>query len=279
MTLAVEFETGPAPGRRLRVEEGQPRSLRVLYQGQEAGQVVFEIQHGRLRMHNRSGRPVTVNGNAMEQADLEPGDRLMIGKDSAVVVLDEDTTQAASTDSQRRRRAISAEGVAPSASSGRQGLITRVSTALATRAERGREEELQRQRLELLTQVGRRALEGERFGLPAAAMQDLLAGRSVRLDPANVDRQAMDWWRQARDRLALIDAEIGVLRKIVGLPPDPGAATPPVIRQDLRKQEERTYQALDNLATQNLETLPAFYEEDRGSSGRRRTPPLRRRRS
>jgi len=297
MTLAVEFETGPAPGRRLRIEEGHSRSLRVLYQGQEAGQVVFTTEDGQLRLDNRSGRPVTVNGVTVTQATLALGDQVVIGKDRAVIILDEEMPPGSSSDSQRRRRALSAEGVAASASSGRQGLISRVSNALTTRAERGREEELQRHRQDLLLQVGRRALAGERFGLPAVALQELSAGRAVRLDPAEVDREALAWWRQARDRLALIDAEIAALRKVAGLPPDPGIEAPPMIRKDLQQQEERTYQALDELATQDLESLPRSGSEaslpksgseaslpksgseESGSSGRRRSSPLRRHRS
>ena len=278
MTFVVEFDSGPVPGRRVAITNDQPRTLRILFNGQEAGQVLFAVQGDKLQVVNRSGRPVSVNGTVIEQALVKAGDQLLIGKDAARILYEAQDTVTAPSDSQRRRRAISAEGTSTTTTSGRQGLITRVSTAIATRAERGREEELQRQRQDLLAQVGRRALEGERFGLSREAVHDLLAGTAVHLTPDEVDREALAWWRQARDRLDLIDAEIAALRQVAGLPPDPARSSSPVIRQDLRRQEERTYQTLDACATQDLDPLPVEETSSTRSSGRRRAAPLRPRR-
>jgi hypothetical protein len=280
MSFVVEFETGPAPGRRVRVTAEQPRSLRVLDHGDEAGHIVFEVHDDGLRVLNHSSRPLLIGGQPANDGLLQVGDRLTIGRDTAVVLADDGSHREPTTDSQRRRRAITAEGTAARSDSQRQGLVARVSTALTTRAERGREEELQRQRQDLLAQVGRRALDGERFGIPPAAIQALLTGKAVRLEPSAVDREALDWWRQARDRLGLMDAEIAILRKVIGLGLDPGARPAPIVRQELRQQEQRTFEALDGEPTQQeLDPLPASAEATTSASSRQRAAPLRRRRA
>jgi hypothetical protein len=225
--------------------------------------------------------PVLVNAREVRRQVLRAGDALEIGRDIFRVVdavLDAQTeTPAATTDSARMRvsRKLSAEAPpsGPAAADGRPGLLGRMGMALSTRAERGREEELQHQRRELLAQIGRRALAGDRFGLPAQALADLLAGRAVRIDPGQLDRPALEWWAATRDRIALMDAEIAALRQAAGLGPDPQTVVSPTLRAELRQAEEQAYATLDGHATQGLDGVAPT-----SASGRRRAIPVRRRR-
>ena len=92
------------------------------------------------------------------------------------------------------------------------------------------------------------------LGLPDHAFADLLAGRTVTIRPEEISRAPLERWRELTERVALLDAEIAVVRQALGLGPDLGAVrlTAPHARVDLKQREERVFATLDALTTQEL---------------------------
>jgi hypothetical protein len=181
----------------------------------------------------------------------------------------------------RRQRRISASHQAnigaPPNTSISSGLLKRVSSVFGGR-ERQRMEELETERRAALVEAGRSCLdEGAGLGIPPAAMQALLAGGGVTLRATDLTGLAS--WREHRQRLVRLDAEIGALRAQLGLGPDPEAVvlTAPPLRSSERAKEERAYETMDGVGTQDIEppTEPAAPPRPVVSSGRRPPPPRR----
>ncbi len=163
------------------------------------------------------------------------------------------------SDRQRRRRAISAS-MHSIVDQPRPGLLNRMSSVFSAKArsDRSREEELQRERQGLLEEAGRQVLAGHALGLPEHALSELIDGRAVTIRPDQLARAALDRWQELVRRVSLLDAEIAALRKTLGLGPDLGAVrlTAPTGRGELRRQEERTFAALDAMRTQEMAADP-----------------------
>ena len=182
----------------------------------------------------------------------------------------------------RRRRSISAS-MHSVVDQPKPGILNRVSSVFSskTRADRGREDELQRERHLLLEEVGRQVLSGQALGIPDAVFADLLAGRPVTIQPDDVPRVALERWRELTQRVALLDAEIAALRRNLGLGADLGAVslTSPSARNVLKQREDKVFESLDSLATQDLagqadHLEPIALDEPRSSSGTSRAPSV-----
>lgn len=290
MTIQLEAVGGKSAGRTIPVVASRPRIFKVVKQGRDAGEVTVELVEGRCVVTNRSERPVLVNGKERDRAVLGHGDTVVIGKDTFGVVDSEPPTEtlrasgyhptpaspdpgtgglevvepdakpASESDPQRRRKSISASMHSVVEPEPKPNLLNRMSSVFSarSRADRSREEELQRERTHLLEEAGRQVLAGHALGLPEQVFSDLLAGKAVTIRPEEVSRGALDRWRELTQRVALLDAEIAAVRRTLGLGPDLGAVrlSAPMARNQLRKQEERAFATLDALTTQELGTDP-----------------------
>jgi len=152
----------------------------------------------------------------------------------------------------RQRRAISAS--MHSAVDDQGSLLKKVQSVFNGRADKQQFEALQKERQDLLIEAGRQALSGGFLGFSEQIIGDLLAGRNATILAQDVARAPLDRWRAARDRLALLDAEITTLRKALGLGFDhqPMIASAPKPREVDRVREARAYAALDTLNTEDL---------------------------
>jgi hypothetical protein len=165
------------------------------------------------------------------------------------------------SDRMRQSRRISASRLAavePAAS--RPGLLSKVGKVFGRRDERqGRLDELVQDRGELLAEFGRYALgPGGSLGLPEAAVATLLQGGTATIAASDLNLAVLERWRAHRQRLTLMDAEIAALRRALGLGPDPAAhaQSSPTLRPDQKAQQERTFAALDGMATDELARPP-----------------------
>ena len=170
-----------------------------------------------------------------------------------------ETRPSSESDRIRRRRSISAS-MHSVVDQPKQTILNRVSSVFSARArtDRTREEELQKERKQLLEQAGRQVLAGHALGLPERVFSDLLDGRVVTIRPDEVPRAAIDRWHELTHRIALLDAEIAAVRRSLGLGPDLGAVrlTAPQARGVLKEREERVFSELDALTTQELSGDP-----------------------
>jgi hypothetical protein len=281
MAILLEAIDGPGVGRAITLRPGRPRIIKVVKHGHEAGEITIELNDDGCTVTNRSQRPLLVNGAACVRSRLVHGDTVTLGKDAfrlvdeAALVAETGGSESnagsdsgyhpspelvaaqhesAEADRQRRRKSISASMPAV-ANQPRSTLISRMSSVFSARvrAERNREEELHRERLELLAEAGRQALSGQALGLPERVLADLLAGRTVTIAADEVARGALERWRDLAQRVALIDAEIAGIRRQLGLAPEPGArARSLTTRGGLREREERVFASLDSMITQEL---------------------------
>lgn len=292
-------------GRRFPVQPGRPLVLRIRRGDQPAGEVTIALRDGKLCLDNRSGVPCLVNDVERTLAPLHAGDRVRCGQLALRVVEEaapasgaqpESATAAqapvaapqakdsSSSDRQRHQRRISASRMSAVAEPPQTGLLKRVSTALTGRADRQRLEQLEAERREALLEAGRRSLaDGTALGLPPEAMLALAHGQPVTIVPELLTGFAR--WREDRQRLVRLDAEIAALRQSLGLGPDPGAvilAAPP-LRSDEQEKLERAFTTLDAVATQDLAALATptaaadGTTETAATAVGRRTAPLRRR--
>lgn len=262
MEFALE---STADQKRVRIDPERPLVLKVKRGDQPGGEIVVGIKDGTPFLDNRSTAACLVNDIDRAATRLAPGDHLQLGSlRFRVVALDADGAPAppppASTDSdrQRQQRRISASRMAavaekPSSS----GLLKRMSTAFSGRAEKQRLDELEAERRAALVEAGRRSLsDGTALGLPAALMAQLQRGQSVTLTPAQLEGFAV--WRENRQRLVRLDAEIAALRQVLGLGPDPDAVilTVPRLKSDEQAKVERAYATMDAVSTQEMDGAP-----------------------
>jgi hypothetical protein len=313
MAITLQALEGTSAGRTISIRPGHPRVFKVVKQGRQAGHVTVEIIGGACVVSNDSERPVLVNGVAAKRASLIHGDTVVIGKDTfrladaeslidarasdkgpisgyqptpilpvpdaqSLEVIEPTTRKSSDSDLHRRRKSISAS-MHSVVDQPKQGLLNRVSSVFSTRtrADRGREEELQRERSHLLEEAGRQVLAGHAMGLPESVFADLLADKTVVVRPAEVSRAALTRWSELTQRISLLDAEIAAVRRTLGLGPDLGAVrlTAPAGRAQLRQAEDRAYATLDALTTQELGADPSdapppiSIETEASSSGRR----------
>ena len=153
---------------------------------------------------------------------------------------------------ERQRRAISAS--MHSLVDDQGSLLKKVQSVFNGRADKQQLETLQKERQDLLAEAGRQALTGGFLGFSEQIMSDLHAGRNPTILAKDVARAPLDRWRAARDRLALLDAEITALRKALGMGFDhqPMIASAPTPRVVDRQREARAFAALDALNTEDL---------------------------
>lgn len=253
-----------ADGRRLTVEPDRPVVLKVKRGDQSGGEIVVGIKDGRPYLDNRSTAMCSVNGIERAAAALAAGDELQLGAlafrldgPPAEPEVVEPAPIRPSTDSDRIRqqRRISASRMAaiePTSQS--SGLLKRVSAAISGRAERQRLEQIEAERRAVLIEAGRLALsEGSSLGLSAESVAALNRGKQVTLRPAQLAGLAR--WRDDRQRLVRLDAEIAALRQALGLGADPDAVilTTPRLRSDEQAKVERAYATMDAVGTQEMD--------------------------
>jgi hypothetical protein len=265
----MEFALESPDGTRTALVQARPLTLRVKRGDAPGGEILVGVNDGRPFLDNRSSAACAVNGVACTASTLTPGDRLQLGALSFVVVADgvapdvvEPATPslpASDSDRHRQQRRISASRMAAvgAAPRGESGLLKRVSAAFSGRAERQRLEELESERRSVLIDAGRRHLgESHPIGLPAEALAQLQRGVPVRLDPGHLPGLAT--WREDRQRLVRLDAEIGALRLALGLGPDPEAVilAAPRLKSDEQAKVERAFATMDDVGTQDLGGTP-----------------------
>ena len=295
MAITLQALAGTSAGRSIAIHPGHPRIFKVVRRGRQAGQVTIDIVAGVCIVTNDSERPVLVNNVETRRAGLIHGDTVVIGKDtfrlddpeslidtrtfsvapisgyqptpaistgesSSIEVIEPAARKPSSdSDMHRRRKSISAS-VHSVVEQPKQGLLNWVSSVISAsnRADRSREEELQRERSHLLEEAGRQVLAGHAMGLPEAVIADLLADRVVTIRPEEVSRAALARWSELTQRISLLDAEIAAVRRSLGLGPDLGAVrlTAPTGRAQLRHAEDRAFATLDALTTQELGADP-----------------------
>lgn len=175
--------------------------------------------------------------------------------------------------SQRQRRTVSASMKALD-QDGAGSLLGRLRGLLAGRRDRRRLAALAQERRELLQDAGRHALSQAFLGLPEEALNTLLAGRSATIDPLDLSRAGIDRWRAARERLALLDAEIAALRSRLGLGPDPERRRAAEVNLRAKDQErvDRVFATLDGMSTMELD--PVTDSVKPATAGEIRTAPL-----
>ena len=269
MDFALESESD---GKQARIDAAKPVILKVKRGDQPGGEIVIGLKDGKPFFDNRSSASCQVNDLDRAAAILEAGDVLQLGalRFRVVTLAGRSTpsgqidvvepaanlrTPAPGSDSDRHRpqRRISASRITaiehPPQSS---GLLKRVSAAFGGRAERQRLEELDLERRQALIEAGRRSLaDGSAFGLPNEALASFGRGQAVTLKPDHLPGLAR--WREDRQRLVRLDAEIAALRQALGLGADAEAVilTTP-LKSDERLKVDRAFETMDAVGTQDL---------------------------
>ncbi|MDW8373550.1 MAG: hypothetical protein RMM29_07905 [Planctomycetota bacterium] len=261
-------------GRRFPLLPGKAVVLRVRRGDQLGGEITIGVREGHPYLDNRSGVPCLVNDIERSSAELAVGDRLCCGQLRLSVAVEGQPAeqpapapvppasssvqeQGGAPRSDRHQRRISASRLSPlSPQAGNTNMFKRVSAVFNGRAERQRLEQLEAERRAALLEAGRRSLaDGSALGLPPEAMLALAHGQPVTLTPEQLSGFAQ--WREDRQRLVRLDAEIAALRQSLGLGPDPEAvilATPP-LRSDEQQKLNRAFATMDVTGTQELENL------------------------
>jgi len=266
MEFALESESD---SRQVKLDPLKPLILKVKRGDQPGGEIIVGIKDGQPFLDNRSSAQCLVNDIDRAAALLSPGDHLKLGALRFRLVglsgpLDvvEPTAPAGSTaqdsDRQRQQRRISASRLTsvepqPSAS----GLLKRVSAAFSGRAEKVRLDELETERRAALVEAGRRSLaDGSALGLPAEVINALGRGQNVTLRAEQVS--TLSRWREDRQRLVRLDAEIAALRQALGIGADPDAVIliNPTLKSDEKQKTERAFATMDAVGTQELPDTP-----------------------
>lgn len=262
MEFALESESD---GRQVRLDPAKPLILKVKRGDQPGGEIAVGLKNGQPYLDNRSSANCLVNDIDRAAALLAAGDHLQLGAlrfrvvnlSGQIDVVEPAAQPASDSDRQRQQRRISASRLTsvepqPSAS----GLLRRVSAAFSGRAEKVRLDELEAERRTALIEAGRRSLaDGSALGLPAAALTALGRGQPVTLRPDQL--QTFARWRQDRQRLVRLDAEIAALRQTLGLGADPDAVIlTATLNSDERVKIDRAFATMDAVGTQELEDGP-----------------------
>jgi hypothetical protein len=212
------------------------------------------------------GEPTPLTTQALPPA-LDDTDEMLPGARDQEASSTETRPQGDS-DRLRHSRRISASRLAAVEPAARgQGLLSKMGKVFRRDDRQVRLEELERARSELLSEAGRHALGPDGgMGLPEHAVSALLKGGTVTLSGADLSASGLDRWRTQRQRMALLDAEIGAIRRALGLGPDPEvhAQSSPTLRADQRVHQERAFATLDGMATDDLSghARPASDESD-----------------
>jgi hypothetical protein len=263
-------------GRRIRLEPDHPLVLTVRRGADASGSITVGVKDGKPYLDNRSNATCTVNGVEHVAALLAMGDELHLGNrtfrvvslapasqrsplpeigEVDVVEPQAQATAAATSETARQQRRISASRMVPvEPQPSGSNILRKVSSVFSGRAERGRLEQLENERRVALAEAGRRSLQdGGPFGIPAAAMRLLMSGQAATVRPQ--DCENFQRWRDDRQRLVRLDAEIAALRAALNLGPDPDAVvlTAPSLRSDDLAHEERVYATMDDVGTQPIE--------------------------
>lgn len=263
--MIVEFALeSEGDGRQVKLDPAKPLILKVKRGDQPGGEIVVGLKDGQPFLDNRSSAQCLVNDLDRTAALLSPGDHLqlgalrfrLVGLSGPLDVVEPETAPAkpGSEADQRQQRRISASRMTavepqPSAS----GILRRVSAAFSNRAEKVRLDELEAERRTALAEAGRRSLaDGTALGLPPEVLNALNRGQAVTLKAEQATTLAR--WREDRQRLVRLDAEIAALRQVLGLGADPDAVilVTPTLKSDEKQKTERAFATMDAVGTQEL---------------------------
>lgn len=218
------------------------------------GLVVVSVRQGLCRLDNRSRVRCQVNGVAVQQATIQPGDRVEIGNETYEV--EQAPSDAADPNQARTSRRISAARLPAVGGDGRRGFLRRVGRLLAIRSQRaGRLRALEEERDQVLRDVGRCALGDDAgLGLPEAVIAALHGRRDVTIRAQDVAVVQLERWSRLRQRASFLGAEIAALRAELGLGLDPDrlAEPSPTLRATHQQQQDRCFATLDDHDTQQL---------------------------
>jgi hypothetical protein len=116
--------------------------------------------------------------------------------------------------------------------------------------------ELEEQRQVLLREAGRLSLSQQGGpNIPDRHLAKVLKGAQVTIQLQDFTIAALEQWRNQRQRLSYLDAEITALRKKLHLKADPELSpVEPHLRADQRARQERAFEAMDGLMTENLDS-------------------------
>lgn len=293
MEFALE---AASDGRRIRIKTQEPLLLKVKRGNQPGGEIAVGMKDGQPFLDNRSSAVCQVNGIERAAFLLKPGDELQLGAQCfRLVQLGHDIeviepavaapavatpvaakpapAQTNDSDRQRQQRRISASRMASveAPANATSGLLKMVSSAFTGRAEKQRLDQLETERRAALVVAGRRSLsDGTALGLPGRVMAQLQRGQAVTLRAEDLDGLAR--WREERQGLVRLDAEIAALRQTLGLGPDHDAVvlSTPTLRSSELAKDERAFATMDAVGTQMLDPPPAAPPMRQAPARRRR---------
>jgi len=156
-----------------------------------------------------------------------------------------------------RRLSASQDAQLPNRRRQNRGLFGRVRDIFRRQGEETeRLEELLEEREKFLHKVGRAALSDDHvLGFPKESWPRIESGKSVHVNRGDVDLRAVEDFIEWRKRFQVIETEIEVLRKSLrqrGEEEEHGLTTDRVLRTEQQVEEERAYQASDDVLTEDL---------------------------
>lgn len=239
--------------------------------GQREGQLVFRRTGNRVQFRNESSLSCRLGSTVVAEAEMKAGDSLDTGRESFVLSIDHSDVEVvepvatpspqdvapSDSDRHRQQRRISASHITttPQATS-TSGIMRKVSGIFGVgKTERTRLEQIEAERATIQLEAGVMLLKpGFGIGLPESAFTALLDGKSVTIKPLDIDRTALARLRDLRARITRLDAEAATLRATLAMPATASRSLPASseLRSSAKAEEERVYQQLDDVGTQDL---------------------------
>lgn len=254
MPIALVHMNEDVRERRLVVRDGSELEIHTDMVEPTSGLVVVSMRQGLCRLDNRSRVRCLVNGVAVQQVLIHPGDRVEIGRE--VYEVEHVPAEFSDAGQTRTSRRISAARLPAAQVDGRRGFLRRVGRMLSARSQRaGRLRALEEERDQVLRDAGRCALRPDAgLGLPESAVNALRGQRDVVIPARDIAKVNLEHWSHLRQRAAFLDAEIAALRSELGLGPDPDRLSepPPTLRAAQQQQQDRCFATLDDHDTQQL---------------------------
>lgn len=255
---SLMFTTGPHAGTTLALDAAKPLRLPIRREGEQVGQVVVEYQDDSWVLVNHSPVHVVVSGHQVNRAVLHDADRVEIGPLVFVVSLPLSPSPRGAARSSKRISASRDAMIEEEPDQERKRLLKKVGSVFKRKDERiDRLERLRAERAELLRDAGLEALTAHGgLGLPDQVLQDLVVGRSVTINPDQLDQRQLEQFRERSRQLGLLDTTIGALCAELDVPVDLAAGERQMrLATEAREIEEEAHRAMDAVMTENLDEL------------------------
>ncbi len=257
---------GSYAGKEIILEVGRAPRVRI---GTDDSDPVMQFSWESECWHLSCDAEFEINGHAREVSILNGGDEIICQdnvfryESDEIISIDymsetrdesEEYDEEDIDGSHRQRRRISAshEAVLSTPENQKQGLLGRVGKAFRRRDERLEKlEALEEERRELLAVAGRFALENQGgLGLPREFLVKIFKGTTIEISYEQLTKSHIDHYRQLRDRLLFLDADIDACRIDMGLAPENRNTLEKLhLRADHEAEEENAFQAMDGVAT------------------------------